>query len=59
MHIYIYIYIYLYITATNLTKMVTKKGVTIIMTVGLVPLLICFIGLFPYSFNVVYQVDYK
>ena len=57
MHIYIYICISH--AATNLTMMVTKKGVTIVMTVGLVPLLICFIGLFPYSFSIVYQVDYK
>lgn len=37
----------------NLTMMVTKKGVTLIMTVGLVPLFICLIGLIPYGFYIV------
>ena len=53
-HTHSYVYIYL---AANLTMMVTKKGITLVMTVGLVPLFICLIGLFPYGFDTVNQVD--
>ena len=40
----------MYVTV-YLPVMVTKKEITLVMTVGLVPLFICFIGLFPFAFN--------
>ena len=43
----------------NLTLMVTKKGVTLVMTVGLVPPFICLIGLIPCGFYNVALVENK
>ena len=40
----------MYATA-YLPVMVNKKEVTLVMTVGLVPLFICFVGLFPSGFD--------
>ena len=37
--------------------MVTKKGLTIFMTMGLVPLLTCFVALFLYGFLIVEKLD--
>ena len=37
--------------------MVTKKGLTIFMTLGLVPLLACFVALFLYEFLIVKKLD--
>ena len=40
----------MYVTV-YLPVMVTKKEITLVMTVGVVLLFICFIGLFPFAFN--------
>lgn len=45
----------MYVTA-NLTMMITKKGVTLVITVGLVPLFICLI---PCGFDIVAIVKNK